>query len=133
MSQFIFRVLWLIWSKHSSFFFEFPVRKQFPLVLLQAKAVRIIQKGNAPFSHKFPLVLLQAKAVRAEGLLPHHPKGAIVSISSPSGEGGEKIYKSQGIYHNIWRNVSISSPSGEGGEVLLLVLLLLLRTPLSFH
>ena len=65
MSQFIFRVLWLIWSKHSSPFFEFPVRKQFPFVLLQAKAV----------GFKYPPL--------------ENIATLLVSISSPSGEGGE--------------------------------------------
>ena len=36
-----------------------------------------------------------------------------VSISSPSGEGGE-LYYSMATWNN--RDVSISSPSGEGGE-----------------
>ena len=39
-----------------------------------------------------------------------------VSISSPSGEGGEMIFLAQlGSSFVRWR-VSISSPSGEGGE-----------------
>ena len=37
----------------------------------------------------------------------------IVSISSPSGEGGEKIEKEEETKYIL---VSISSPSGEGGE-----------------
>jgi hypothetical protein len=63
----------------------------FPLVLLQAKAVSFSKqklKADLEKYEKFPLVLLQAKAVR----LAHQEKKEIqnVSISSPSGEGGEK-------------------------------------------
>jgi hypothetical protein len=63
---------------------------------------------------RFPLVLLQAKAVRfsINTNIPLFPP--TVSISSPSGEGGETHYGSAPSY--ILQLVSISSPSGEGGE-----------------
>ena len=95
MSQFIFRVLWLIWSKHSSFFFEFPVRKQFPFVLLQAKAV----------GFKYPPL--------------ENIATLLVSISSPSGEGGGLSPDKRQISIKANKLVSISSPSGEGGEDIL--------------
>ena len=62
---------------------------------------------------EFPLILLQAKA---GGMHPLNKifQSLIVSINSPSGEGGglqEELYEIDEIY----KEVSINSPSGEGG------------------
>ena len=61
---------------------------KFPLILLQAKAVRLFWRILTMPLWKFPLILLQAKAVRRKLRIP---KGITtsVSINSPSGEGGE--------------------------------------------
>ena len=67
---------------------------------------------------EFPLVLLQAKAVSHDIRYYDSLLGLLekVSISSPSGEGGEcpKSMMSGSAKKQI---VSISSPSGEGGEI----------------
>jgi hypothetical protein len=62
---------------------------------------------------KFPLVLLQAKAVSIE--LSEEIRDLEVSISSPSGEGGETFVSALVAGGGV-AGVSISSPSGEGGE-----------------
>ena len=70
---------------------------------------------NAEEQKPFPLVLLQAKAVRVDGELEVDGEHLCqVSISSPSGEGGE--YYSPQKADEALLEVSISSPSGEGGE-----------------
>jgi hypothetical protein len=62
----------------------------------------------------FPLILLQAKAVRLDSsLIIVGPIPAGVSINSPSGEGGENPLTAV----KRLRSVSINSPSGEGGEL----------------
>jgi len=61
----------------------------------------------------FPLVLLQAKAVSIRKFSQLR-QAYLVSISSPSGEGGENFKKK--LERNPLQTVSISSPSGEGGE-----------------
>ena len=59
----------------------------FPLVLLQAKVVGGMYVDMCYFPYEqFPLVLLQAKVVGK--LLYYQKKFKIVSISSPSSEGG---------------------------------------------
>ena len=60
----------------------------------------------------FPLVLLQAKVVGSGRLRVSQREVAVVSISSPSSEGGGQTFDSE---INGCRSVSISSPSSEGG------------------
>ena len=70
----------------------------FPLVLLQVKAVgQPTQIGVVGYA-MFPLVLLQVKAVGScllEEKKVYNQEEVIVSISSPSGEGGGQKYSSR--------------------------------------
>ena len=68
----------------------------------------------------FPLVLLQVKAVGGSAISRKDREyKVLVSISSPSGEGGGSHFQQySGV--SFTPQVSISSPSGEGGGPIIL-------------
>mgnify|MGYP001092407180 CR=1 FL=1 len=91
---------------------KMEAEKKFPLILLQAKAGGLVRRNSQNTFWKFPLILLQAKAGGVCLGWLHGGKNLMVSINSPSGEGGggKKIQLSPQP-----KIVSINSPSGEGG------------------